>query len=261
MKKLFVAILPFLLMNSAAAQELSPEDSEKVNKGISSVKQEKFYFSAETKFFAPNFNAQIKSSDFRFNGGRVDLRDDLNFTRGEAPEILLKYKNFSLDWIHLHGAGKSSVSGTMNFGGQNFSGRLDSRSDLHFVRLKLDREIFSLIGTGIDWTVALNALKWHGSTRGENSSATKNFFGVLPSIGVNLYVRFRPRWDFYVQFSGLPLGRRGHFADFESGIKYYPQKNFSINAGWRRIDFKLRRGGDLGNFVLNGPFVGVHCDF
>lgn len=253
MKKFFAMTLPFLLMSSATAHEVR----EDVDKGIASVKQRKFEFSAETRFFAPNLNAQLKAADFRFNGGRVDLRDDLNFTRGEAPEILLRYKNLSLDWLHLHGAGKSSVGGTMNFVGQNFSGELDSRSDIHFVKLKLDRDIFSLMGTGIQWNVALNALHWHGTT----NSATKNFSAFLPSVGLNLFVRFRPRWDLYVQFAGLPLGRHGHFADFESGIKYYPQKNFSINAGWRRIDFKLRRGGDLSNFVLNGPFVGVRYDF
>ena len=257
MKKFFAAILPLLLASSASAQKVS----EEVNRGVESVKQKKFEFSAEARFFAPNLNAKLKAANFRYNGGRVDLRDDLNFTRGEAPEILLKYKNFSLDWLHLHGAGKSNVGGVMNFGGKTLSGRLDSRSDIHFVRFRVDREIFSLMGTGIDWNVSLNALGWHGSTRAENLRATKNFFAVVPSVGINLYVRFRPRWDFYVQFAGLPLGRRGHFADIESGIKYFPRKNFSVSAGWRRIDFKLRRGGDMGNFVLSGPFVGVRYDF
>lgn len=254
MRKFFTAILPLLMMNSVAAQDI---DSE-VDRGVASVKRQTFDFSAETRFFAPNLNAQLKADDFRFNGGRVDLRDDLNFTRGAAPEIILRYKNFSVDWLHLHGAGKSNVGGTMNFGGKNFSGNLDSRSDIHFARLKLDRDIFSLMGTGIQWSVALNGLHWHGTTQ---STATKNFTAVVPSVGLNLFVRFRPRWDLYVQFAGLPFGRRGHFTDFESGVKYFPQKNFSISAGWRRIDFKLRRGGDLSNFVLNGPFVGVRCDF
>ena len=257
MKKFFSTLLPLLIAGSASAQEVS----EEVDRGIESVKQKRFDFSAEARFFAPNLNAQLKADDFRYNGGRVDLRDDLNFTRGEAPELLLKYKNFSLDWIHLHGAGKSNVGGTLNFGGENFSGRLDSRSDIHFVRLRLDREIFSLMGTGLDWNISLNGLGWHGSTRAENLRATKNYFAVLPSVGINLYIRIRPHLDVYAQFAGLTLGRRGHFADFESGIKYFPQKNFSISAGWRRIDFKLRRGGDLSDFVLSGPFVGVRYDF
>ncbi len=256
MKKFLIAAMIFSEMTSVAAQELPPE----VDEGISRVKQKTFDFSIETRFFAPNLNAQLKSADFHWSGGRVDLRDDLNFTRGETPEILLRYKNFSLDWIHLHGAGKSS-GGAMNFGGQNLSGKLDSRSDIHFVKLKLDREIISLMGSGLEWNIALNAVGWHGFARGENSSATKNYFAVVPSVGLKLYMRIRPRLDIYAQFSGLPFGRHGHFADFESGIKYFPRKNFSIGVGWRRIDFKLRRGGDMGKFVLNGPFIGLRYDF
>ncbi len=255
--KIFAAIIPLMLTTSATAQEVSQE----VNDGVASVKQKNFDWSIETRIFAPNLNAHIKSADFRFNGGRVDLRDDLNITRGEAPEILLRYKNFSLDWIHLHGAGKSSVDGNLNFGGQNFSGKLDSRSDLHFARLKVDKKIFSLMGTELAWHVALNAVDWHGTARNGNFVATENFFAVLPSVGASLCVRIRPRLDIYTQFSGMTLGKRVHLTDFESGIKYFPQKNFSISAGWRRIHFKFHRGGDLGYFTLNGAFVGMRYDF
>ena len=241
-------------MNTASADD-------DVDKGVASVKQKKFDFSAETRLFMPNLNAQLKTSDFRFNGGRVDLRDDLNLTRGEAPEFLLRYKNFSLDWIHLHGAGKSSVDGIINFGGKNLGGNLNSRSDIHFVRAKFDKEIFSLMGTGIDWNFALNALHWHGFTRNDNFSASKNYFAVLPSVGLNIYARIRPRLDIYVQFSGLTLGRHAHFGDLEYGLKYFPQKNLSINAGWRRIDFKQIRGGNLSHFVMNGAFFGLKYDF
>ncbi|MBR4904857.1 MAG: hypothetical protein IKZ53_09320 [Selenomonadaceae bacterium] len=135
-----------------------------------------------------------------------------------TPEFIIKHKNISVDCI-----------------------------DNDFFKLKFDKEIFSLMGTGIEWNISLNAVN-------EN-------FAVLPSVGVNLYMRIKPRLDIYTQFSGLPLGRRGHVTDFESGIKYFPQKNFSISAGWREINFKLRRGGDSSNFNLRGLFAGVRYDF
>ena len=191
MRKILATIIFILLTNSAAAKENPPE----VEEGIASIKQENFLFSAESRVFA----------------------DD------GTPELLLKYKNISLDWIH----------------------RDDAEN---FFKVEVDEEIFSLMGTGVAWNVALNAVD------GKN-------FAVLPSVGINLHMRIRPRLDFYVQFSGLTLGRRGHFSDFESGIKYFPQKNFSISAGWRQADFKLRRGGDRENFVSSGIFAGVRYDF
>ena len=107
--------------------------------------------------------------------------------------------------------------------------------------------IHSLMGTGLEWNVALNAVD--------------KKFAVLPSVGINFYMRIRPRLDIYFQFSGMTIGNRGHFSDFETGLKYFPQKNFSISAGWRRVDFKLRRGGEVSDFDLNGMFAGVRYDF
>ena len=204
MKKILAAII-LLIMTDCAAQEISPE----VDRGVASIKQKKFAFSAETKFFSPNLNAKVKGDDFYFH-------------RTEAPEFIFRYKNFSADYIRAH--------------------------EFHFVKLKVDREIFSLMGTGLEWNVALNSMNWRGK---------KNYSSVLPSVGINFYMRIRPRLDIYAQFSGMTLAGHGHFKDFESGVKYFPQKNFSLSAGWRRIDFKARRG----SFSMSGLFAGVRYDF
>ncbi len=141
-----------------------------------------------------------------------------------SPELILKHKNVSIDWI-----------------------RADNSED--FFKLKIDKEIISMMGTGLEWNVALNAFD------------ARNKFYVLPSVGINLYMRIRPQLDIYAQFSGVPLGNRGHVSDFESGLKYFPQKNLSISAGWRRIDFRLRRGSSNGTFERSGLFMGVRYDF
>ena len=211
MKKFFVVIFFLLATGNAAAYEVSPD----VDRGVASVKQKKFAWSTETRFFSPNLHAKVRGEDFYFH-------------RTEAPEFILKYENFSLDYIRSH-------------------------DTFQFVKLKADKEIFSLMGTGLEWNAALNAVDWRG--------ASENFFAVLPSVGINFYMRIRPRLDIYAQFSGMTFGRHGHFKDFEAGIKYFPQKNFSMSAGWRRIDFKLRRGSGTGDFSVSGLFAGVRYDF
>ena len=210
MKKFFAAIIFLLGTGNAAAHDVSPD----VDRGVQSVKQKKFACGAETRFFSPNLHAKVRGEDFYFH-------------RTEAPEFILKYENFSLDYIRSH-------------------------DTFHFVKLKADKEIFSLMGTGLEWNVALNAVDWH---------ASENFFAVLPSVGLNFYMRIRPRVDIGAQFSGMTFGRHGHFKDFEAGVKYFPQKNFSLSAGWRRIDFKLRRSSGGGNFSVSGLFAGVRYDF
>lgn len=160
--------------------------------------------------------ASVKQQSFDFN---VETR---LFTDKKAGEFIFKHKNISADWIHTDGAE-------------------------NFFKVKADKEIFSLMGTGLEWNVALNAVD--------------KKFAVLPSVGINFYMRIRPRLDVYFQFSGMTIGNRGHFTDFETGLKYFPQNNFSISAGWRRVDFKLRRGGEVSDFDLNGMFAGVRYDF
>ena len=160
--------------------------------------------------------ASIKQKKFDFSAEARDFNS--------SPEFIFKYKNLSFDWINADGSEK-------------------------FFKLKADREIFSLMGTGLEWNVALNAVD------------DREDFYVLPSVGINFYMRIRPRLDIYLQFSGLPFGRRAHFEDFESGFKYFPQKNFSISAGWRQMRFKLRRGGEVGTFHKSGLFAGVRYDF
>lgn len=146
------------------------------------------------------------------------------FADNAAPEIILRYRNVTLDWI-----------------------RRDTSEN--FFKLKLDRQIIALMGSGIDWHVAVNGVACHGS------------FAAEPSVGFKVYARIRPRLEVAVQFSGMTLGHRGHFTDFESGLKYFPQKNFSLSAGWRRISFKLRRGSEPTSFTLSGPFVGAQYDW
>lgn len=174
---------------------------------------------AQAQTNSPEVDRGIESIKQRKLESGAEARDF-----NSSPEFIFKHKNFSFDWIRADGSE-------------------------NFFKLKMDKEIFSLMGTGLEWNVALNAL-----------DAQNNFY-ALPSVGINLYMRIRPRLDIYAQFSGLPLGNRGHFSDFESGLKYFPQKDFSISAGWRRIDFRLRRGGGVGAFERSGLFAGVRYDF
>lgn len=154
--------------------------------------------------------AHAQASDKNFSAEARIFADDA------TPEILLRYKNFSADWI-----------------------RRDRREN--FFKLRFSREVISLMGSGIDWHGALNF--YDGK--------------FLPSVGANFYMRIRPRVEVGFGFSAMTFGRRGHFTDFETGVKYFPQKNFSIGAGWRRVAFKSRAT----DFVHSGAFVGVRYDF
>ena len=80
-------------------------------------------------------------------------------------------------------------------------------------------------------------------------------------MGISLGLTVLPTLKIYTQFSGMYYATFGHIYDFESGLRYFPTKNFSITAGYRKIDANIHHKNDRGNFKLNGPFAGVRFDF
>lgn len=151
--------------------------------------------------------------------------------RFEHDEIIFRYKKFSANY-------------------SNF----DSAHDLCYVKLNVDNEIISLLGTGADWSYGLTGIGWRGddSTHG---------FAPIPTLGVGIYMAIMPKMKVYTNFSGMSLGGYGHVRDFESGVRYSPSKNFTLTAGYRHVDAKVRDGSTRGDFKTNGTFLGVRTDF
>ena len=149
--------------------------------------------------------------------------------RFKHDEFVLRYEKFSLNY-------------------SNF----DAEKNLRYVRLNVDNEIISLMGSGVDWSYGLTGIAWKD---GDHN------FAPLPTVGVGIYLTVMPKTKIYTNFSGMTFGAHRHVKDFEAGVRYSPSKNFSITAGYRHVDAKVRNGSNLGDFKTNGPFVGIRADF
>ena len=149
--------------------------------------------------------------------------------RLNEKEVILRYKNFFVDYNYL-----------------------DREKNLNYVNLKMNNEIFSMLGSGIDWSYGLTGIAWSDDT---------DKFVPVPTLGIDLYVTIRPKVKLYTQFSGMPVGGFGKVYDAETGFRYSPSKHFTITAGYRHLSAKVQRKNSDGTFKNSGVFIGIRSDF
>ena len=224
--------------------------------------------SIEARFFAPHFDAKVKSDSIRYNGGQVSLQDDLGFDNDNAPELIFRFKRFSADYIHVHGSGTANLNGDrLRFGGVDYSGRVHSKSDLNYLKLTVTNPIVSVMGTGVDWSYGLTGMYWKGKVKGNEATTglsrqkSKEYGAPVPNVGLGAHAALLPSLTAYATIAGLPLGGYGHYYDFEAGLRYMPLEVVGVSFGFRRIEVKLKHSDDSAKMTMNGPYAGLRVDF
>ena len=227
---------------------------------IRDTAQKIFPFSVEARFYAPHFNAKVKSNKIHYNGGEVGLKDNLGFNNDNAPELIFRYKRFTADYIHVHGTGNTNLSGNLKFGGVDFAGNVRSQSDLNYLKLTVNNPIISVLGSGVDWSYGLTGIHWKGKVRDNNNNKSKEYGAPIPNIGIGAHAALLPSLSVYANISGLPLGGYGHYYDLEAGLRFTPLEILGITAGFRKIDVTLKHDDDSAKLKLNGPYAGLRVD-
>ena len=234
---------------------------------VRDVAQKVLPISIEARYFAPHFDAKVKSDRIRYNGGQVSLKDNLGFDNDKAPELIFRYKRFSADYIHVHGTGNTNLNNdTLRFEGVNFDGRVHSQSDFHYLKLNVSNPIVSVLGSGVDWSYGLTGMYWKGKVKGNeantglSASKSKGYGAPIPTIGIGAHAALLPSLSVYANASGLPLGGYGHYYDLEAGLRYTPLEILGVTVGFRRIDVKLKHDDDSAKLKLNGPYAGLRVD-
>lgn len=264
-KKFFSLILSAIIFfvpvkTFAQDEEKKAEINAAIEKTVKKL-ENKSVVSFEARYFSFGADANLNTSKINLNGGEVNLKRDLQLINDKAAEIIFRYKNFSIDYLQMQKSGGGDFSANnLNFGGKNFSETVSAKNNLHYIKLNVDNEIISLMGTGANWSYGVTGIYWRGRAGNFSASSEQNYFVALPTVGLGIYMAIMPKMTIYTQISGIFLGGKGHLRDFEGGLKYSPSKNFSLTAGFRSIEFNLNHKGN-GDFKMNGPFIGLRSDF
>lgn len=259
---------------NVSAAEVNPTPVEElpeylVNGVAHDVAQKIFPFSIEGIYFSPHMDINVKSDKIRYRDGSVGLKSDLGFGNDKAPEVILRYKRFTMDYIRVHGTGEREFTkaAPLLFGGTNLRGTVNSDSEFHYLKLQITNPIVSAFGSGVDWSYGITGIYWKGSAEGteidtgRNIHKSEKFGAPVPTLGIGAHASLLPEIKAYAQISGLPLGGYGHFYDFEAGVRYNPTDFLGIDVGYRKIHANIKHKNDSGNFTLSGPYAGLRFDF
>ena len=248
---------------TANAQETSEElwaEFEARKNIIKDLQEKDLDFSLEARYFSPSSSMRINTANANWNGGTLDLKKDLNLVNKNIPEIIFRYKNFSIDYLQMQRHGENFFAGELNLDGKSFSGGTSAKNNFQYIKFNVDNDIISLMGTGAFWSYGLAGIYWRGSVENFSGASQKNYFVPMPTVGLGIYMAIMPKMKIYLNFSGMFMGGKGHLRDFESGLRYSPSKNFTLTAGFRSLEFNINNKGN-GDFKMNGPFIGLRSDF
>ena len=245
-----------------------------INGATDESDKKNFKFSIEGRYFAPHMDIKVQSDKIRYKDGSVGLKDDLGFGNDKAPEIILRYKRFTMDYIRVSGEGdrEFTKANPLLFGGTKLRGNVHSKSEFHYLKLQITNPISEKWGSGFDWSYGLTGIYWKGKATGKAVSSNSSINGQtrtesekagapVPTLGIGGHAKLWDNLNAYAHISGLPLGGYGHFYDFEAGIRYNPTDRLGIDIGYRKIHANIKHKNDHGTFNLQGPYAGIRYDF
>lgn len=272
-KKFFIATIAATTLtwctggDVAHAEEVSAENSSSDSISDEDRFQDR-NFSIEARYFAPHFDANVQSDKIYYNGGQVGLKKDLGFGNDKAPEVILRYKGLSLDYIHIHGSGHKTFSGrdVLTYGGSKFRGHVNSKNTLHYLKLMVTNPIKKTEDGYLTWSYGVTGMFWKGKVSGQDTrsrsiSKSEDYGIPLPILGLGAQIKVMPQFNAYANISGMYAGHYGHLYDLEAGIQYKPAPHFAITAGYRKIEVKAEHKDKYAKLKMNGPFAGLRFDF
>lgn len=175
----------------------------------------------------------------------------------------LGYQEFSTD-------GSATLSQTINFGGQSFTGgtTVDSEATLSDLYAEFCWGPIELNLAGFSIGIAAHQLGLQTELSAAGTSAKLDESGVVPTLALRGYVAPLDMLECEVMLHGLavPLGdMSGSYFTAQAQVSYYPFDYVGVFLGYKHtaIDIEIESGDSKAkaNVSLSGPFLGVAAQF
>ena len=227
----------------------------------------------EFRYFAPKVSGSVKGDDYytaRDDSNKLDLKDDLGIDKGHAPEVLVRYGKWRIDYMHLSSSKDGYYSGyPMRHKSHFYKGNLDTDLDFDSLSLDWQQDISRDEQQQVYWTAGLRYMREaadctgdvYGSINDERDTDSDSASGIVPTVGIGGVWQMGSKGSLQGRLSGMPLGSHGHVFDVELGGVYSLARDWQITAGWRYLNLKLKKDDKTAEYKGSGPYVGVAYSF
>ncbi len=266
MKILLVVLFCLLNVSLVLAQNTSTIPDYTINQPAVFPRVE-----VQGRYWIPDLEGNAIVND-RNQSTNIDFDSDLDIENENIPEARLlwhtgPYSSIRATYLRVDYGGDTNLSRTIVFDGQTYpvTSRIVSDMELQYFSLgwnwnlvHLDEDRFKagiiLEAKGIAADMSLDAPNL-------GISESEQFVGGAPTPGASMEYTAFNTVNLFAEITGLPAGHYGHFFDAQAGVKWIPQQNVAVTAGYRVIDVKVRYKDDRGDLQLKGPFFGVDVRF
>lgn len=222
-------------------------------------KEEGFFdhIGIKMKVFQPNVSGHAKAgSDIDFNSTLgVQKQRSISFGISFRP-----YSKWKIDYGNYSSAGNQVISSTFTFNHVLYQQGQRIKSDLNMKFFGIDfMPNYQAKGNStFSWLLGLKGYKFTSELNVVNSAqqqTKKTYNGFYPVIGAHWEInRMKPSL-YFVEISGLPMGKYGYDYDVELGLKH----RFSTQAigiiGYRAFVINTNQNSESFRLSLCGPFT------
>ena len=202
--------MPVSISDDKTKTHMTTTDRTQIQTAIDTVEKVKptIGITVEERFFAPHLSGGVQSDNIKYNGGKVDWKDTLGLNDEHSPETILRYKNMSLDWMHYHSKGDSTLASPLTFDGKTYNGKIDSKTNFDYLKFSVENPIVKTSVGEVKWNYGLAGLMWDaevkGTAGGVNTTSSKSFGAPVPMVGVNAKTTLAKGLSAYTNVSALP---------------------------------------------------------
>ena len=250
---------------TSAAPTFSLERTEKQKKDST--------VAVEVRWIMPKLSLTVNTGKVT-PGARdtVNFRDTLGIKNSDVPEIKVTSGKFEFDYIRVRQSGHVHLADSFTYQGVTFTNvNVDSTLDLDYFALNWKQKLLEKNRLTLYGGTGLRIYHMYTSVEGTanpgvNRTASDELFRVAPTLnlGLQVYLDAAKKVDFFSDFAGMTMGKYGYLYDYEAGLRYKPQANFSISAGYRSIDMNADLSVDNDDrpmYRLRGPYFSLAYEF
>ncbi len=266
---LSAAVLLLLLVSSPADAQYRPRRVSSAAIG------ENYHIEISAALWNPSADMSLTNTALDQTGTSINLKNDLGLLDQKFPDFHLivrpnRSHKFRVELFPIHYSQTGTPKSPLVFGGQTYAAGVPVASTIHWKAWRFGYEYDFVVAPRGFMGLIVDVKYTDVNATLTNASAglrTASARAALPALGGILRVNPIAHLALTGEISGFKIpgswikSASGHYLDFDA----YATLNFvnavGVQAGYRSFNLGYTLTNDIGDFKLEGPYVGATIRF